>query len=92
MTEGPNHPPYRFPITLTEEVIEASDRAAGFDLLPEFTPFNQKDDLFRRSWWDPITKIFPGGGIAWADGWLDHRLGYGARVKPTTWWQQHVTK
>lgn len=52
MTEGPNHPPYRFPITLTEEALQASDRAAGFDLLADFTPFNQKDDLFRRSWWD----------------------------------------
>lgn len=52
MTEVPNHPPYRFPITLTEDAVQASDRAAGFELLADFTPFSQKDDLFRRSWWD----------------------------------------
>ncbi len=45
-------PPYRFPITLTEEAVRASDQAAGFELLADFVPFNQKDDLFRRSWWD----------------------------------------
>ncbi|MCB9435336.1 MAG: reductive dehalogenase [Ardenticatenaceae bacterium] len=29
-----------------------SDRAAGFEILDEFERFNQKDDVFRRSWWD----------------------------------------
>lgn len=52
MTEPTSHPPYRFPITLTEDAVQASDRAAGFDIGADFTPFNQKDDLFRRSWWD----------------------------------------
>lgn len=30
-----------------------SDEQAGFEVLPEFERFNQKDDVFRRSWWDP---------------------------------------
>ena len=30
-----------------------SDEDAGFDILPGFERFNQKDDVFRRSWWDP---------------------------------------
>ena len=29
-----------------------ADNAAGFRLLPSFERFNQKDDVFRRSWWD----------------------------------------
>lgn len=38
------------------EAIETSlvsDEQAGFEVLPEFERFNQKDDVFRRSWWDP---------------------------------------
>jgi len=30
----------------------ASDNAAGFDITDAFERFNQKDDVFRRSWWD----------------------------------------
>ena len=30
-----------------------TDRAAGFDVGPDFEQFNQKEDVFRRSWWDP---------------------------------------
>ena len=30
-----------------------SDEEAGFDIRPDFERFNQKDDVFRRSWWDP---------------------------------------
>ena len=29
-----------------------SDAAAGFDIQENFQQFNQKDDVFRRSWWD----------------------------------------
>ena len=29
-----------------------SDVEAGFEILPEFEGFHQKDDVFRRSWWD----------------------------------------
>ncbi len=29
-----------------------SDKDAGFDLTDDFERFNQKDDVFRRSWWD----------------------------------------
>ena len=29
-----------------------SDAEAGFEILPEFDGFDQKDDVFRRSWWD----------------------------------------
>ncbi len=28
------------------------DEAAGFDIQPDFERFNQKNDVFRRSWWD----------------------------------------
>ena len=30
----------------------ANDKEAGFDIQPNFQRFNQKDDVFRRSWWD----------------------------------------
>jgi epoxyqueuosine reductase len=29
-----------------------NDHAAGFDVQADFEPFNQKNDVFRRSWWD----------------------------------------
>lgn len=29
-----------------------SDEEAGFEITPGFERFNQKDDMFRRSWWD----------------------------------------
>ncbi len=28
------------------------DQAAGFEILDDFERFNQKNDIFRRSWWD----------------------------------------
>lgn len=31
---------------------EGDDQAAGFEVTEEFARFNQKDDVFRRSWWD----------------------------------------
>jgi reductive dehalogenase len=34
------------------ELVDLTDAAAGFEVLPNFQRFNQKDDLFRRSWWD----------------------------------------
>ena len=36
----------------TESSPHTADCAAGFRLLPIFERFNQKDDVFRRSWWD----------------------------------------
>lgn len=30
----------------------SSDADAGFAITPDFERFNQKDDVFRRSWWD----------------------------------------
>ena len=33
--------------------VLVSDEQADFEVLPEFQRFNQKDDVFRRSWWDP---------------------------------------
>jgi len=39
---------HRAPIELVEEI----DAAAGFEILENFVRFHQKDDLFRRSWWD----------------------------------------
>ena len=40
----------------TKEAPEGSqaehDRAAGFDIQSDFARFNQKNDVFRRSWWD----------------------------------------
>jgi epoxyqueuosine reductase len=40
-----------------------NDRAAGFKILESFQRFRQKNDVFRRSWWDdrirsPKTKLF----------------------------------
>ncbi|MFN2176359.1 MAG: reductive dehalogenase [Anaerolineales bacterium] len=32
---------------------QEEDRAAGFEITQDFERFNQKDDVFRRSWWDP---------------------------------------
>ncbi|MDJ0752051.1 MAG: reductive dehalogenase [Ardenticatenaceae bacterium] len=29
-----------------------TDRDAGFDIQPDFARFNQKEDVFNRSWWD----------------------------------------
>ena len=29
-----------------------TDREAGFDVGPEFERFDQRNDVFRRSWWD----------------------------------------
>jgi reductive dehalogenase len=34
------------------ELVDPTDAAAGFEVLESFQRFNQKDDLFRRSWWD----------------------------------------
>ena len=33
-----------------------TDQAAGFEIQPDFERFNQKDDVFRRSWWDERIK------------------------------------
>ena len=38
------------PITLHDPT--ANDAAAGFEILDDFQRFDQKDDVFRRSWWD----------------------------------------
>ena len=32
--------------------ILVTDKDAGFDITDDFERFNQKDDVFRRSWWD----------------------------------------
>ncbi len=34
------------------ELVEQIDAAAGFEIEAEFTRFHQKNDVFRRSWWD----------------------------------------
>ena len=39
------------------------DAEAGFDIQPDFERFHQRDDVFRRSWWDvrirnPKSKLF----------------------------------
>lgn len=34
------------------DMYEESDQEAGFEVLEGFQRFNQKDDVFRRSWWD----------------------------------------
>lgn len=44
----PNNTTIRAPIELIEQV----DHAAGFEIHEDFERFNQKDDVFRRSWWD----------------------------------------
>ncbi len=39
---------HRAPIELVDQI----DQAAGFEILDDFARFHQKDDVFRRSWWD----------------------------------------
>ena len=34
----------------------AGDRAAGFEILPNFQRFNQRNDVFSRSFWDPTIR------------------------------------
>jgi reductive dehalogenase len=36
--------------------FQSSDERAGFEITPEFERFNQKYDVFRRSWWDERVK------------------------------------
>ncbi|MFK7803147.1 MAG: reductive dehalogenase [Anaerolineae bacterium] len=43
-------------MTTSRPTQEHSDQAAGFDIQPDFERFNQKDDVFRRSWWDERIK------------------------------------
>ena len=40
------------PFLKTHTSSYTADAVAGFQLLPTFKRFNQKDDVFRRSWWD----------------------------------------
>lgn len=37
---------------LTTNYQQTSDQQANFDIQDDFQRFNQKDDVFRRSWWD----------------------------------------
>lgn len=37
-------------------VSRTDDLEAGFEILENFERFNQKDDVFRRSWWDPAVR------------------------------------
>ncbi|MEZ4711058.1 MAG: reductive dehalogenase [Caldilineaceae bacterium] len=39
-------------VPLSELICDNNDTAAGFELLDTFARFHQKDDVFRRSWWD----------------------------------------
>ena len=32
--------------------VEKSDQEAGFEMMDNFERFHQKNDVFRRSWWD----------------------------------------
>ena len=34
----------------------ASDRAAGFEITPAFERFAQRNDIYRRSFWDPAIR------------------------------------
>ena len=34
----------------------AGDDSAGFEVLENFERFNQKNDIFRRSWWDDTVR------------------------------------
>jgi hypothetical protein len=44
---------------VTKDDILVPDKAAGFQLLPTFQRFNQKDDIFRRSWWVSLRSTQP---------------------------------
>lgn len=35
-----------------QPAVSSSDAAAGFEIFSDFERFNQKYDVFRRSWWD----------------------------------------
>ncbi len=38
--------------TANDRPIDQADDDAGFEILDDFERFNQKNDVFRRSWWD----------------------------------------
>ena len=42
----------RKPVLNNHTFIQKEDKEAGFEVLENFERFNQKDDIFRRSWWD----------------------------------------
>ena len=52
MSDPKTTPPDIIPVAFGTINGGVSDEAAGFEILDEFEPFNQKDDVFRRSWWD----------------------------------------
>ncbi|MCB0088679.1 MAG: reductive dehalogenase [Caldilineaceae bacterium] len=39
-------------VPLSELICDQNDASAGFEVLDTFERFHQKDDVFRRSWWD----------------------------------------
>ena len=52
MSEREDRPPPLIPIAAGSLNGRDGDAAAGFEVLDNFEPFHQKDDVFRRSWWD----------------------------------------
>ena len=41
---------------MAQPTQQHSDKEAGFDIQPDFQQFQQKNDVFRRSWWDDRIK------------------------------------
>jgi hypothetical protein len=39
-----------------ERKNDSNDTQAGFQILDDFVRFDQKNDVFRRSWWDDSIK------------------------------------
>ncbi len=39
-----------------QEKFAASDRELGFDVTPDFQPFNQRNDMFSRAFWDDTVR------------------------------------
>ena len=38
------------------KIISANDQSAGFEVQENFERFHQKNDIFRRSWWDDTVR------------------------------------
>ncbi|MGB0388749.1 MAG: reductive dehalogenase [Ardenticatenaceae bacterium] len=52
MSNSTNETPDVIPVAFGTINGGVNDNAAGFEVLDDFERFNQKDDVFRRSWWD----------------------------------------
>ena len=52
MTEAPDYYPANRPPDQGGEQYREADKAAGFEIGPDFERFDQRDDMFSRAFWD----------------------------------------